>query len=82
MCSQQDITADLAAVAAVCSDTFLRESRVFCWAEKIHYYIKNSLCLNFLHNYFGGPTKLFSDLYLLQFLDISAKSFFPCIYDN
>jgi len=76
MCSQQDITADLAAVAAVCSDTFLRESRVFCWAEKIHYYIKNSLCLNFLHNYFGGPTKLFSDLYLLLIFRYFSKIVF------
>jgi len=31
-----------------------------------------------LHNYFDGPTKLFSDLYLAIFLDISAKPFFPC----
>jgi len=30
-----------------------------------------------LHNYyFDGPTKLFSDLYLTKFLNISAKSFF------
>jgi len=28
MCSQQDIAADLAAVAAACSDTFTRVSRV------------------------------------------------------
>jgi len=27
--------------------------------------------------YFDGPTKLFSDLYLSKFLNISAKSFFP-----
>jgi len=31
-----------------------------------------------LHHYFNGPTKLFSDLYLITFLDISVKSFFPC----
>jgi len=31
-----------------------------------------SLCLGFLHNYFGDLTKLFSDLYLAKFLDISA----------
>jgi len=36
-----------------------------------------SSCLNFLHNYFDGPTKLFSDLYL--FLHTSTKSFFPCV---
>jgi len=29
-------------------------------------------------NYFNGPTKLFSDLYLAKFLDASAKPFFPC----
>jgi len=34
--------------------------------------------LSVLHNYFDGPTKLFSDLYLAKFLDSSAKSFFPC----
>jgi len=27
-------------------------------------------------NYFDDPTKLFSNLYLIKFLDISAKSFF------
>jgi len=34
----------------------------------------------FLHNYFDGPTKLFSDLYLPKFLDTSATSFFSCIF--
>jgi len=28
-----------------------------------------------LHNYFNGLTKLFSDLYLVKFLDILAKTF-------
>jgi len=31
-----------------------------------------------VHNYFDGSTKLFSDLYLIKFLDTLAKSFFPC----
>jgi len=31
-----------------------------------------------LHNYFDGPTKLFSDVYLIIFLNTSAKSFFLC----
>jgi len=31
--------------------------------------------LNVLYNYFDGPTKLFSVLYLTKFLDTSAKSF-------
>jgi len=35
-------------------------------------------CLSFLHNYFHGSTKLFSDLYLAKFLDTSVKSFFSC----
>jgi len=30
-----------------------------------------------LHNYFDGPTKLFSDLYPAKFLNISVKSFLP-----
>ena len=30
-----------------------------------------------LHNYFEGPTKLFSDLYLAKFLNSLAKLFFP-----
>jgi len=34
--------------------------------------------LSVLHNYFDGLTKLFSDLYLVKFLDSSAKPFFPC----
>jgi len=29
-------------------------------------------------NYFDGPTKLLSDLYLAKFLDISVKPSFPC----
>jgi len=33
--------------------------------------------LNVLHNYFFQK-KLFSNLYLDRFLDISAKPFFPC----
>jgi len=32
--------------------------------------------LSVIHNYFNGPTKLFSDLYLAKFLDISTKLFF------
>jgi len=36
--------------------------------------------LNVLYNYHVllVQTKLFSDLYLVKSLDISAKSFFPC----
>jgi len=34
--------------------------------------------LNVLHNYFVGPIKLFSDLYLAKFLDPLAKMFFSC----
>jgi len=34
--------------------------------------------LNVLHNYFGSVLKLFSNLYLAKFLDISAKPFYPC----
>jgi len=37
-----------------------------------------SFYLNILHNYFGGPTKLFSTLYLIKILDTSAKLFFLC----
>jgi len=36
------------------------------------------LSVNVQHNYFDGPTKLFSDLYLAKFLVTSAKLFFPC----
>jgi len=32
--------------------------------------------LSVLHNYFDGPTKLFSNLYLAKFLDISIRPFF------
>jgi len=32
--------------------------------------------LSVLHVYFDSPTKLFLDLYLAKFLDISVKSFF------
>jgi len=35
-------------------------------------------CLSFLHNYFYGLIKLFSDL--AKFLDTSVKSFFSCNY--
>jgi len=30
-----------------------------------------------LHNYFDSPTELFSDLYLVKFLDTLANPFFP-----
>jgi len=33
--------------------------------------------LNVLHEYFDS-IKLFSDLYLIKFLDTAAKLFFPC----
>jgi len=32
-----------------------------------------------MYNYFDNSIKLFSYLYLAKFLNISAKSFFPCI---
>jgi len=32
--------------------------------------------LSILHNYFDGPAKLFSDLYLAKIVDTSAKLFF------
>jgi len=35
--------------------------------------------LSVLYNYFDNPIKLFSDLYLVKFLNTSAKLFFPCI---
>jgi len=38
--------------------------------------------LSILYNYFNGPTKLILNLYLVKFLDTSAKLFFPCIYLN
>jgi len=34
-----------------------------------------------LNNYFDSLIKIFSDLYLVKFSDISAKSFFLCISD-
>ena len=36
--------------------------------------------LNVPHNYFNDSRKLFLDLYLARFLNISAKPFFLCIY--
>jgi len=36
------------------------------------------ISLNVLHNYFNNPTNLFSDLYLVKFLDTSAKPSFLC----
>jgi len=37
--------------------------------------------LNVLHNYFDGSTN-FSDLYPTKILDLSTKSFFPCIFSG
>jgi len=40
-------------------------------------------CSSVLHNKFDSSTKLFSDLYLVKFLDTSANSFFPLYnYEN
>jgi len=43
--------------------------------------VKNFLAINLsvLHNYFNCSIKLFLDLYLTKFLDISAKWFFSRI---
>jgi len=41
--------------------------------------LTSSTSLSVLHNYFDDPAKLFSDLYLAKFLDISAKLFYPCV---
>jgi len=45
------------------------------------FYIIAHHCFSFLHNYFH-PIKLFSDLYLAKFLDISTKSFFSVYSDG
>jgi len=37
-------------------------------------------CLSVLHNYFEGPIKLFLELYLAKFLDISATILSMCVY--
>jgi len=36
-----------------------------------------AISLSVLHNYFDGLTKLFSNLYLTTFLDVSVKLLFP-----
>jgi len=36
-----------------------------------------AISLNILHNYFDSSIKLFSNLYLPKFIEISVK-FFPC----
>jgi len=43
--------------------------RVLWWLEYHHFLQHCSLCLSFIHNYFEGSTKLFSDLYLPKFLE-------------
>jgi len=40
-----------------------------------HFLQHCSLCLSVLHNNFDSLTKLFLDLYLAKFLDISDRSF-------
>jgi len=40
-----------------------------------------TISLSIPYNYFDGLIKLFSDLYLTKFLDVLAKSFFPCWKD-
>jgi len=37
-----------------------------------------SILVSVLHDYFNNLTKLFLNLYLAKFLDISAKLIFPC----
>jgi len=43
--------------------------------QKIFLAISSSV----LHNYFDSSTRLFSDLYPAQILNLSAKLFFSCI---
>jgi len=45
-----------------------------------NYFRRRSSCLSYLHNYFDGSTKLFSDLYSIEVLDILTKLYFPCIF--
>jgi len=45
-------------------------------ARMSNFFAVFALHLSSLRNYFNGPTKLFSDLYVVKFLDTSAKLFF------
>jgi len=45
----------------------------------LEYQIFAAMFLRFQQNYFYGLTKLFSALYPAKILDLSAKSFFPCV---
>jgi len=47
------------------------------WLLKCQNFLRHcSLCLSILQNNFDKLTKLFLDLYLAKFLDISANSFY------
>jgi len=48
---------------------------------KFSFFFSIKIILNFLYNYFDGLIKLFSDLPLLNFLDILIELFFSCMYD-
>jgi len=46
-------------------------------AQEYQHFLQHcSLCLSILQNNFDSSKKLFSDLYQVKFLDISAKSSF------
>jgi len=53
-------------------NNYVRHSSLLEWLFKTFY----KLHLIILHNYLDSSTKLFSDLYLVKFLDTSEKSFF------
>ena len=48
------------------------------WDKLIIRMLKLFGALLILRNYFDSPTELFSDLYLVKFLNTSVKPFFPC----
>jgi len=63
----------------ICRNNYAEHSQHY--EQYVH--VKSSIdilatSLSVLHNYFDGPIKLFSDLYVAKFLNKSAKPFFPC----
>jgi len=59
------------------SSIFLRKTLKFARMSK---FCQKAICLNVLLKNFFLIIKLFSDLYLAKFFNISIKSFFSCVF--
>jgi len=71
----ENLVTDLKIILLNYQNNYVKRSN---WLREYQNFLHHcSSFLSVLHDYFNDP-KLFSDLYLIKFFNISAKSFFSC----